>query len=318
LVVLLAACSSGGRTDVASTTAGPTTVGTATVTTVSEPAATVSDAAGGFPVTVTHDLGELVLDGPPQRIASLSPTTTETLYAIGAADQIVATDLFSDWPPEAAETPKLDAFNFNVEEVASHEPDLVLLAFDFQGESAALGGLGIPTVVLGDAKTLDEVYEQIRTLGAATGHPAEADRVVADMEAAIAEIVASTSRADGTSLYYEADTFSGYYSADSSTLIGSLFAMFGLDNIADRIGSDDGTGFMALTEEFILEQDPDIIFLGSGEAPETVGARPGWDTLGAVQSDAIAVIDNALSGRWGPRTVELAGQIASGVERLVG
>ena len=74
----------------------------------------------------------------PQRVVSLSPTHTEIMFAIGAGDQLVAVDDFSNYPAEALELPhELSGFEPNVEAIAAYEPDLVLIGGDFNGLGAA-------------------------------------------------------------------------------------------------------------------------------------------------------------------------------------
>ena len=74
--------------------------------------------------------------------------------------------------------------------------------------------------------------------------------------------------------------------------------------------------FPQLSAEFIIDQDPDFIFLGDaafGASAETVAARPGWDSLSAVTEDQLVEIDADISGRWGPRTVDLMQSILATV-----
>ena len=100
------------------------------------------------------------------------------------------------------------------------------------------------------------------------------------------EIEGLVRRADpsaGLSFYYELDDT--FYSATSKTFIGQLFELLGLENIADPVGKGSG-GYPQLSAEYILEADPDLIFLADtkccGQSPETVAERPGWDELSAV------------------------------------
>ena len=80
----------------------------------------------------------------PERIVSLSPTHTEMLFAIGAGDQLVAVDEFSNYPAEALELPNdLSGFEPNVEAIAAFEPDLVVIGGDFTGLGDQLASIGI-------------------------------------------------------------------------------------------------------------------------------------------------------------------------------
>ncbi len=126
----------------------------------------------------------MVLDDRPKRIVSLSATHTEILYAIGAGDLIVATDLTSNYPAEAEATTKVDAFNFNIEEIAATEPDLVITAFDFQGEVAALEAIGIPVLLLIPPRIWTTPTSKSEILGDVTGRDSEAAELVSSMRSA--------------------------------------------------------------------------------------------------------------------------------------
>ncbi len=112
-----------------------------------------------FPVTITAANGKVTIRQAPRRIVSLSPTTTESLFAIGAGAQVVAVDDQSDYPRSAPKT-TLSGFTPNVEAVASYRPDLVIISYDPRGFAAALAKLGIPVVVHGAVKTLPGSTEQ--------------------------------------------------------------------------------------------------------------------------------------------------------------
>lgn len=266
------------------------------------------------PITVDSDTGQLTLDDRPDRIVSLSATHTEILYAIDAADLIVATDLTSNYPAEAEATPKVDAFNFNVEEIAAVAPDLVITAFDFQGEVAALQAVGIPVLLLVPASNLDDAYQQIEILGDVTDRGTEAADLISSMRTRIDGLIGSTPR-ESLTVFHEVDNT--LFSANSSTFLGDIYRRLGLSNIADAVPDEFASGYVQLSEEFLFSEDPDLIFLGDagfGENIETIRIRPGWDTLTAVQQDAVFELDGDIAGRWGPRTVDLVEDIVAAIE----
>jgi iron complex transport system substrate-binding protein len=268
------------------------------------------------PVTVESDAGPLALDDRPERIVSLSATHTEMLYAIEAGNLIVATDLTSNYPAEAETTTKVDAFNFNVEEIAATEPDLVITAFNYQGEVAALQAIGIPVLLLIPASNLTDAYEQIEILGDLTGRASEAADLVLSMRTQIDELVASTSGGSLTTFHEVDNTL---FSANSSTFLGDIYQLLGLSNIADSVPDEFSSGYVQLSEEYLFSQDPDLIFLADssfGESIETVSGRPGWDTLTAVQTGAVFELDGDVASRWGPRTVDLVEEIVAAIEAV--
>ena len=290
------------------TAASPTTTSTEPIP---PPAATTTTSSAPATVTVAGDGGDVTVPAEPMHIVSLSAPHTEILYAIGAGPQVAGVDLPSDYPAATESLPKVDAFAFNVEEVASLQPDLVVLAFDFQGETDQLDALGVPALLLGPPAGLAGMFDQFLTLGLATGHGEEAQTLVAELEDELEEIFSATD-GGGSSFFHEVDE--NLFSATSATFLGDIYTRFGLANIADSVGD---SAFPQLSAEYILTADPDYIFLGDGGfgvTPASVAARPGWDQLSAVQTGRVIALDGDLAGRWGPRTVDLVRQIAAAVE----
>ncbi len=276
-------------------------------------ATTTTAAEASFPVTVTAENGDVEVAAAPQRIVSLSPSLTEMLFALEAGAQVVAVDKSSNYP---AGTPLTDMSGFrpNVEAIGGQEPDLVVLASDRDGIVDSLASLGIPTLLLSSADSLDDVYEQIEVLGDATGHPAEAGALVTDLQDRIATIVEDLPERDEPLQYfYElSDDLSTITS--TGTFIGELFGLAGLESIAD--GADAAAGqFPKLSTEYVLDADPDYIFLAHTDGATvdlaTVAARPGWAELQAVTEGHVVVLPADFSSRWGPRVVELLEAVAA-------
>jgi ABC-type cobalamin transport system permease subunit/predicted small lipoprotein YifL len=127
VVLVLAACGSDGAPEASPTDAAARP---------SEP----------FPVTVESAGGPVTIARRPERIVSLSPTATESLFAIQAGDQVVAVDDQSNYPAEAPRS-KLSGYQPNVEAIAGYRPDLVVAAFDPSGLVKGLRKLGIPVLL---------------------------------------------------------------------------------------------------------------------------------------------------------------------------
>jgi iron complex transport system substrate-binding protein len=271
--------------------------------------------AAGFPVTIAAANGDVTLDRRPERIVSLSPTATEMLFAIGAGDQVEAVDDQSNYPPDAPVT-DLSGFEPNVEAVAAYEPDLVVYATEPGDLGASLESLGIPALQQDAAASLDDVYVQIDQLGMATGTTSEADDLVGAMRGDIDTIVDSIEPTEPPlSFYHELDDT--YYSVTSSTFIGQLYALTGLVNIADE-AKGAGGGYPQLSAEYIIQADPDLIFLADtkccGQSAATVAERPGWGRIDAVERDGVISLDDDIASRWGPRVVDFLRRIADAVK----
>ncbi len=302
VMVLAAAC--GGDDD----------DGALAATAANAPAATAPAAATTEP---TGSVRVRAAD-PPARIVSLAPTHTETLFAIGAGPQVVAVDDQSNYPPEAeAVKTDLSGFTPNVEAIAGYEPDLVVTSEP--GElPAQLEALGIRVWVGPAATTFGEAYDQIEQLGALTGHAAEAAALVAQIEADLHALAADVPPAPTPLTFFHELDDTGY-SVTSSTIIGQVYELFGLRNIADAV--DDDTGYPQLNAETIIAANPDLIFLADtkccGESLETVAARDGWAGITAVANGHVFQMDDDIASRWGPRVVDYAQAVHDALQQVL-
>jgi iron complex transport system substrate-binding protein len=246
----------------------------------------------------------------PTRVVSLSPTATEMLFAIGAGDQVVAVDDQSNYPADAPQT-KLSGYEPNIEAIAGYDPDLVVSSGDPGGLVDGLEKLNIEVLVQEAPKNLDGAYGEIEELGQVTGHSQEASAVIGRMRAQIAQLVSQASAASGLSVYHELGP--DYYSAKSSTFIGSIYEELGATNIADGAGKK-APDYPQLSAEYIVKSDPDLIVLSDtkccGQTREKVGARPGWKRIDAVEDGDVVEADDDIASRWGPRIVEFVRIVA--------
>jgi len=315
VAVVSAAAALAGCASAASTPAG----------TASSPAASSPAAAAGssFPVTVTASNGLVTIKARPVRIVSLAPTATEDLYAVGAGPQVVAVDQNSDYPPGVPVT-KLSGLTPNLEAIARYRPDLVISYQNANGLVTGLGKLGIPVLIEPAAATLADAYAQIGQIGQATGHPAQARRVVATMKAQIAGYVRQAGSSHPGVTYYWELTANPFYSVTSSTFIGQIVGLFGLKSIADAADKASDGGYPELSEEYIIKAQPRIIFLADnqaadgGQTPAVVSKRPGWSAIPAVQDHEVIGLNDDIASRWGPRLPQLVAEIAQAVERASG
>ncbi len=267
----------------------------------------MEDASGDFPVTISSAAGDFTLESAPQSIVSLSPSSTELLFAMGAGDQVVAVDAFSNYPAEAPVT-DLSGWDPNVEAVLGYEPDLVVIANDANDLVAGLTAVDIPVYVHAAPADIESGYAGVADLGVATGQIDGAADVVATMRTEMEAALAAAPDAD-VRIYHELDET--YFSASSAGFIGSVYAAMGTTNIADE-ADPDGTGFPQLTEEYIVEADPEVMIITDQVTytPDDVAARPGWGEITAVADGNVVVVNADIASRWGPRLPEFVTAVA--------
>jgi iron complex transport system substrate-binding protein len=271
--------------------------------------------AKGGAVTVQAANGAVTIPAVPKRIVSLSPTHTETLFAIGAGPQVVAVDTYSNQPANAPKT-KLSGFKPNAEAIIAHKPDLVVLSDDMDGIVKALEKVKVPVLLEPAATKLDEAYDEIMDLGTATGHAGEATKLTGDMRTAIQRTVAGSSKGKGLTYYHELDN--QLHTVTSSTFIGQVYGLFGLVNIADK-AEKASSGYPQLSREYLVKSDPALIFLGDtkccGQNASVVAKRPGWQDLTAVKKSGVIELDDDIASRWGPRLPEFVKAIGDAVQK---
>lgn len=301
-IVLVAACSSGG-----STSKKEAQEHTAHTATTAAPAAAAPAApTPAFPFTLRGtDGGTVQLTRPAERIVSLSAGTTETLFAIGAGHAVVAADRFSDYPEAARALPKVEYTRPNVEALAGFRPDLVVAATRQKDSIPAIQAAGMTPVLLEEPTNVQGVVERVRLFGRVTAHTAEAERLAEEMERrirAVADKLAGVDR--GPRIFHEIS--SEFYTAAPNSFIGDLYTLLKARNIAEG----GAVSFPQLSQEVIIQRDPEVIVLADGRegvTVEHVKARPGWSAISAVRTGRVHLLTDEqadILSRPGPRVVD--------------
>ena len=270
-----------------------------------------------FPVTITSAGFETTIEEEPISLVSLSPSATEILFAIGAGGQVIAVDSLSNYP-ETAPISELNSFDPNVESILAFNPDLVILNLNSMKANEvreALDKLGIPVLMEQAPDDMDGVYQEIRVIGTATGKLANAEELIAQMQQRRAEILESVKDASPVKFFHELDNT--LYSVTSSTFIGSVYKDFGLINVADGAEGADQSGYPQISAEYLVSENPQLIFLADaqyGETVEVVSQRAGWSQIDAVVNNKVIELPADIPSRWGPRIIDFYQIIADSLK----
>jgi iron complex transport system substrate-binding protein len=302
LAALLAACSTGPASSPApSPTAAPTATAAAAATPAPTPVA-------AFPLTLVDDEGiSVTIPSRPERIVSLTPATTEILFAIGAGPRVVATTDFDDYPPEAVALPDVASYQgVDVEKIVGLEADLVVAGgngFNSSDALRKLRGLGIPVVVV-YAPDVAGVFRDIKLVATAAGEPAAGAAMTAQMEAEIGALGDALAAASGTPprVFYELDATKEIFGPADDSFLAEMITLAG----GDPITTGSPTVF-SIPLETLLAANPQVVVLGDaayGVTPEIVAARPGWGGMAAVASGDVRPVNDVVVTRPGPRLVE--------------
>ena len=304
LLAFLAAC---GPSAVVPT-APPGATSSAAPPATATPAIPTATHAPTFPLAITDDEGTTVaIPAAPQRIVSLTPAATETLFALGVGSRVVAkAEDIAAYPPEADDLPVVATFQgIDVEQIVDLEADLVIAgggnpSFTPLAAIERLRGVGIPVVVL-YARNIDQALAGIRLVGLATGTSPDAGRLTAAMATEMAALGAATAVLEHAKVFYEIDATSKIYTVPADSLYAEMLILAG----ADPITTDDS---YEISLEELVAADPAVILLGDDADYTTaadVAARPGWGDITAVKNGAvIPIADYVLVTRPGPRLVE--------------
>lgn len=307
LAVVMAACSGAPP---ATPTLEPVTPSPSTATTTEAPATAPAESPAPvtFPVELTDDEGTTVtIAAEPQRIVTLTPATTETLFALGAGDRLVgkSEDIFL-YPPEAAGVPDVEKFDgsavvVDIEQIVAAKADLVIAGGNFGTPPDAvqkLRELGIQVVVV-YAPSVEGVFTDIELLGTAVGLPAAGAAMAQRMRDEFAAVAAAVAGEPSPRVYYEIDATGAYYGPADESFLAEMISLAGGEPVTT--GS---TTAYDIPAERLVAADPEVILLADaayGVTAEDVAKRPGFDTMTAVRNGDIRPIEDTLITRPGPR-----------------
>jgi iron complex transport system substrate-binding protein len=285
-------------------TSGPSlATATAAPATAAPPTATPVPA---FPVTLTDDEGtEVTIEAEPRKIVSLTPDTTETLFAIGAGSRVVGkVEDIAKFPPEAESIPIVATFaGVDVEKIVDLEPDLVVSAGSGLTQGAAVTQLrsaGI-AVLVSYPTTVAGGIASIKRIGQAVGLTDEAATLADRLAARLDDLaVAASSAGTRPRVFYEIDVTGGIFTPPAESIYGEMFRLAGGEPISGDVN-------YSISLEELIDADPEVILLGDaayGVTPEAVAAREGWDVMTAVKDGRIVAVDDIIITRPGPRLAE--------------
>ena len=276
--------------------------------------APATDAPVDASVIVTDMMGrEVSLAEPATRVVALTAADCEILYAIGAGDTLVGRGEYCDYPPEVSDVPSVESgYATNLEQIIALQPQVLLMSTMNQDKEQVeqLTNAGI-AVVVSNAQDIAGVYEAITLIGALMGKTDEAAAVILSMQTSFAEVASHASEGEGKTVYFEVSPLEyGLWTAGSGTFMNEIAEMLGLTNCFADV-----SGWAEVSEEQVLERDPDYIvtismYYGTGPTPtEEILSRTGWEGVTAVKNGAILNLQNNELSRPGPRLADGAKQM---------
>ena len=270
------------------------------------PTSTPAPTSAGTGLSLTDDEGtKLDLGAVPQTIVSLTPGTTELLYALGVGDRLRGRTNYDDYPPQASAVPVVATYEgVQIENVVGISPDLVIAGgnnFTDAGDVARLRELGIPVLVV-YAASVDGVLADIRLVGHAVGAEQAADETARTIQARIDEVTAAVAGLERPRTFYEIGFEPDIYGPAPDSFVADMVNLAG----GDPITTSDPAVF-SIPLERLVTLDPQLIVLGDaayGTCPDNVTTRAGWAGMTAVRDGQVRPVDDTIVTRPGPRLGE--------------
>jgi iron complex transport system substrate-binding protein len=257
------------------------------------------------------------------RIVSTSPSTTEVLFALGLGHRVVGVSVYCRYPAEAVALPKVGNFlRPSTEVIARLRPDLVIVNRSSNDVPRQLAQLGIQTIALDDARTLESVYSMIRTLGRATGVTARAETLVAELQRRLDRVrEAAATRPPRKVLLVvgrSASSLTDLVAVGRGSYLHELVTVAGGVNVLDVPGLP---SYPRISMETVIRLAPDVI-VDAGDMGDTVaehvrrqpiteGLWKQQPAVAAVRTGAVHAVTSDAFVVPGPRMVEAAETLAS-------
>jgi len=238
----------------------------------------------------------------PERIVCMDAATTEILYSIGAGDRVVGISGFTKRPPEAKEKPVISTFlDAKYDEILALEPDLVLGFSDLQADIARdLAKLGVP-VYLFNQRSVAEILQTVRVVGALVGEAPAAEKLADELEANV-ETYAALPRL-GTKVFLEEwhdPLIAGIrWTSELVEIVGGV-------DVCAELRTCQAAKDRIVDPEEIARRAPEVVvasWCGKRVEMDKIRARPGWDGVPAVRSGRIHEIDSTIFLQPGPASL---------------
>jgi iron complex transport system substrate-binding protein len=272
--------------------------------------------APGGERSVTDDLGRAVrFDAVPQRIVSLAPSFTETLYALDADSLLVGVTQYCNYPIAAKTKQNLgDLLTPDIEGIIALEPDLVLISVEGNSQQTftRLREMGV-RVFVSNPRDLDGVLKSITDLAAITGRPETGEKLTSALRAVRDSVLVRPPAKQPSVLMLL--SLQPLIAAGSETFIGELIETAGGRNAAGDLTA----GYPVMGREDVLLRDPDILLLSDDlgtERSSLLERFPEWKRLTAIRKEAVHTVDADRLMRPGPRLFDILRELHGTFLRL--
>lgn len=271
------------------------------------PSASSNSPTCSFPLTATDDTGtEIKLEAEPESVVTLNPSAAQTMWEIGAEEQVVGTTQHAENLEGAEDRTSVSTESETIEHeiIVDLDPDLVLApSSDYVSEETVdvLREAGLTVYYFESAESIDDVRDRTHEIGSLVGECEGATETVEWMDHELGIVEDAIEGEDRPDVLY---TFFGH-TAGEETFIHELVEAGGGTNVAAEAGIDE---YPQLTDETIVEQDPEWLVLNTN-SPE-VPDGPAYESTTAVENEQTVTIDINHLNRPAPRIVHAVTELA--------
>jgi len=230
----------------------------------------------------------------------LAPNVTEIIFALNAGDRLKGVTVFCDYPPETQKIKKIgDFINPSIEKIISLSPEIVFAVVPIHTTvTEKLRALGIHVITLKDPETIEEIYQEIDSIGKALKKEKEAERLISHIKREFNKLKPTSW---GLKVYIEISE-NPYVTVGKYSYLNDLFKKLGYKNIFNDIKEK----YPVVNAEEIIKRNPDAIVILHPKATDVL-KRPGWRRISAVKNRKIVKdVDYSVFLRPGPRILEAA------------
>jgi iron complex transport system substrate-binding protein len=264
-----------------------------------------------YPVNITDGYGrEIEIEKPAEKIISLAPSMTETIFALGAGDRLVGVTTYCNYPEEAKEIDQVGDFEGpNLESVIEKNPDVVVALAMGDDEKSKLEDAGI-TVFLQDPQNLDEVFDNIKKIGTILGLQEEAESLTSNMNAKKDSIIETVSNYDSKKVFYEVWS-EPLMTAGPGSILDEMINLSNGENIA----YDAESLYPEYSLELLIERNPEVYLTADDgfKTVEDIKNREGYENITAIKENNIYMLHPDIVSRTGPRIIEGLEMIAQAI-----
>jgi iron complex transport system substrate-binding protein len=234
------------------------------------------------------------------RIVTLVPSVTETLFALGIGDEVVGVSSYDDYPPEVTRLPRVGTFlTPNIEAIAALRPTLVIGRgiSSNQREIRALNAMGYETLMIED-DSLRQIEQSIRLIGTRVSKSQQANAIVAGIEANVNDVRARV-RPFPSRRALMLVGHQPIVAVGTGTFLDDLLKLAGADNIADASAQQ----WPQLSIEYIVAMRPEVILDGQmGSDPKAPSHFwEAYPTIPAVKNHRVVGYPEDRTLHPGPR-----------------